>query len=316
VRDGSFVLRVTERESLTDEVVALTLTDPDGGPLPAWSPGAHIDLVLGSDLVRQYSLCSDPADSSSWRIAVLRAPESRGGSSHVHDELAAGDLVTVRGPRNHFELHASPKYVFIAGGIGITPILPMIEAVNATGADWRLAYGGRSRDSMAFAHELAGSHAARVVLYPQDEAGIIPLADVLGAPDEEVLVYCCGPAPLLAACERACAGLGRDALHIERFGPREGDPEVTDEEFEVELASSGTVLKVPAGRSLLSVLLDAGADIDYSCQEGTCGTCETGVLAGVPDHRDSVLNESERAAGTCMFVCVSRARSSRLVLDL
>ncbi|MEW2506620.1 PDR/VanB family oxidoreductase [Amycolatopsis sp. NPDC047767] len=296
-------------ERLADGVVRLTLRDPDGAAMPAWEPGAHVDLVLGPDLVRQYSLCGDPADRSVLQVAVLHEPAGRGGSAHVHG-LTGGERLRVRGPRNHFALVPSPRYLFVAGGIGITPLVPMLAAAEAAGAEWHLLYGGRTRATMAFAAELRERYGDRVELVPQDERGLLDLDAALAAAPGAA-VYCCGPEPLLAAVEQRCAP---DLLHLERFtalpdtGPRDA--------FEVELAQSGRTVQVPADRSILQVLEESGVPVLSSCQEGTCGTCETGVLDGVPDHRDSVLTGPEREAGDVMMICVSRCAGARLVLDL
>jgi len=306
---------VADRSPVADGVVLLTLRARDGA-VPAWEPGAHIDLVLGGDLVRQYSLCGDPADRERLQVAVLREPESRGGSRHVHENLRAGDPVEVRGPRNNFRLVDAGSYLFIAGGIGITPLLPMIRQVEAARKPWRLLYGGRTRASMAFTDELTRLAPDRVVLRPQDEFGLLDLGSFLSGARDGTAVYCCGPEPLIAAAEEACRALPHVSLHVERFSPRTEEPEGIDRPFEVELRRSGRVVQVPADRSLLEVLQDEGVDIAFSCQEGTCGTCETTVLDGVPDHRDSLLTEDERAANDVIFPCVSRCASRRLVLDL
>ncbi|MCX4704919.1 PDR/VanB family oxidoreductase [Streptomyces sp. NBC_01373] len=304
-------LVVDRREFAADGVLALTLRHPLGERLPDWEPGAHIDVVLGPDLERQYSLCGDPGDRDAWRIAVLREPDGRGGSAHVHGQLGQGDKVRVRGPRNHFALRTAPRYRFVAGGIGITPILPMLAAAEAAGAEWTLLYGGRNRESMAFTEEL-GRYGDRVTIAPQDETGLLDLGSVLNDVPEGTLVYCCGPGPLLDAVEaRSPAGV----LHVERFQAKE---QVTGEntEFEVELAQSGRTLTVPKDVSVLDAVRSAGVEVLFSCTEGTCGTCETDVLEGAPDHRDSVLTDEEREAGETMLICVSRCRGKRLVLDL
>jgi len=309
-------LRVDRRTTGAEGVVVLDLCPPAGGDLPPWAPGAHVDLRLPGGLTRQYSLCGDPADLSHWRIAVLREPESRGGSAHVHDAFVEGAVVEVRGPRNHFPLVPAPRYVFVAGGIGITPILPMIDAADAAGAEWELHYGGRSRRSMAFLHALEEATGQRVTLHPQDEVGLIDLAALLGAPRPGTLVYCCGPEPLLVAVEQRCAGWPEGSLHLERFAPKDvGEPVLTGA-FEVELALSGLSLTVPPEKSVLQVVEEAGIDVLSSCTEGTCGTCETTVLSGEVDHRDSLLTPAEQAANDTMFVCVSRAAGPRLVLEL
>lgn len=305
-------LVVDRRELAADGVLALTLRHPLGEELPAWEPGAHIDVVLGPELERQYSLCGDPADRDSWRIAVLREPDGRGGSAHVHEQLGQGDKVRVRGPRNHFALRPAPRYRFIAGGIGITPILPMLAAVEAAGAQWTLLYGGRTRRSMAFAAELSRYGGDRVTVAPQDETGLLDLASALDDVPEGTLVYCCGPGPLLDAVEARCpAGL----LHVERFTPKKQEGG-ENTEFEVELAQSGRTLTVPADVSVLDAVRGAGVEVLFSCTEGTCGTCETDVLDGTPDHRDSVLTAEEQESGETMMICVSRCRGKRLVLDL
>lgn len=287
-------VKVASKDVIADGVVTLTF---DGSSLPAWTPGAHVDVELRDGLVRQYSLCGSPSE---WRVAVLREPAGRGGSAYVHDNLTVGDRIRVSLPRNTFPLEPASRYLFVAGGIGITPLLPMIAAVAAQGADWRLRYGGRAWESMAFLPELA-KYGDRVCARPD----LIDLSEV----DSGVEVYCCGPEPLLAAVEARC---DPERLHVERFAPKPVD----GEQFEVELAQSGDVLTVPADRSILSVLLDAGVQVLSSCQEGTCGTCETDVLAGTPEHHDTLLTEEERAAGETMMICVSRSAGGRLVLDL
>lgn len=310
-----FALEVARREEAADGVVLLSLRDPGGAPLPGWQPGAHIDLVLGPGLVRQFSLCGDPADRAQWRIGVLREASGRGGSAYVHDKLMEGTVVPARGPRNHFPLEPASRYLFIAGGIGITPLLPMIAAADAAGTPWTLTYGGRTRASMAFRGELAARYPGRVELRPQDETGLLDLDSLLGEPRPGTLVYCCGPEPLLAAAEARCAAWPDGSLHIERFAPRpdSGEPQAG---FEVELAQSGLTVAVPPDCSILGAVEAAGVRVLSSCTEGTCGTCETGVLAGMPEHRDTVLTPAERAAGEVMMICVSRSLGPKLVLDL
>jgi ferredoxin-NADP reductase len=304
-------LVVERREFAADGVLAISLRHPLGEDLPDWEPGAHVDVVLGPELERQYSLCGDPADRSVWRIAVLREPDGRGGSAHVHEQLGQGDKVRVRGPRNHFRLEAAPRYRFVAGGIGITPILPMLAAVEAAGAEWTLLYGGRTRNSMAFTEEL-GRYGDRVTVAPQDEAGLLDLASVLDDVPDGTLVYCCGPGPLLDAVEERCPA-GR--LRVERFSPK-AQVDGESSEFEVELAQSGRTVTVAPDVSVLDAVRAAGVEVLFSCTEGTCGTCETTVLEGEVEHRDVVLTDEERDAGETMMICVSRARCGRLVLDL
>jgi ferredoxin-NADP reductase len=314
-------LRVRGRRTGAEGVVVLELADPSGAPLPAWTAGAHIDLRLAGGMVRQYSLAGDPADRSVWQIGVLHEPEGRGGSAYVHDMLREGVEVDVRGPRNNFDLVPADRYVFIAGGIGITPLLPMAAAAERAGAEWELHYGGRSRTSMAFLDALDAlqaetGHGRRISLHPQDEVGLIDLDRILGTPRPGTLVYCCGPEPLLKAVEERCVGWPSGSLHLERFAPKDvGEPVLTGA-FEVELAGSGMTLTVPPEKSIMEAVREAGISVSSSCQEGTCGTCETAVLEGVVDHRDSLLTPEEQAANDTMLICVSRAACPRLVLDL
>jgi ferredoxin-NADP reductase len=272
--------------------------------------------MLADDLVRQYSLCSSPAEDGVWRIGVLRTPDSRGGSQRVHDTLTEGTTVNVRGPRNHFPLVTASTYLFIAGGIGITPMLPMIAQAEAAGADWRLLYGGRHRASMAFLPELA-CYGDRVTVVPQDEAGFLDLDGALGTPQTGTLVYCCGPEGLLSAVEAKCANWPSGSLHLERFSAKPQETsEVADESFELVLQQTGVTVTVPPGKSVFDAALEAGANVLGSCMEGICGTCETEVVEGDVDHRDSVLNEEEQASNEFMMICVSRCKSKRLVLDI
>ncbi|MEQ3549901.1 PDR/VanB family oxidoreductase [Pseudonocardia nematodicida] len=306
---------VAGREPVADGVVRLTLRPVGAGPLPEWAPGAHLDLRLGDELVRQYSLCGDPADREVYQVAVLRAPSGRGGSAHVHDVLRTGSGVSVRGPRNNFALADSRRYLFVAGGIGITPILPMVAAAEKSGADWRLVYGGRSRGSMAFVDDLVERYGDKIDIAPQDERGLLDLDGLLSAPSQDVLVYCCGPEALLAAVEQRCTSWPGGALHLERFSPKEASEPAADGVFEVEFAGSGVTVSVPPGVSIVDAAAAAGVEMETSCREGTCGTCESEVLEGVPEHRDSLLTPDERAANDVMFPCVSRCLSGRLVLD-
>jgi ferredoxin-NADP reductase len=316
VREFEADLVVTAVNDAADGVKTITLAAPDGTALPAWSPGAHIDIVLGENLTRQYSLCGDTSNDTSWRIGVLAAPDSRGGSVRVH-ELKADDTVRVRGPRNHFPLVGAASYQFIAGGIGITPVLAMIAEAEAAGASWNLLYGGRQRASMAFLDELERYGQDRVTITPQDERGHLNLAECLGTPRPGTLVYCCGPEGLLTAVEEACALWPTGTLHIERFAPKA--VEVAGEDtgaFELVLQRSGLTLQVPPDQSVFDVVSEAGVSVLGSCFEGVCGTCEQAVIDGDVDHRDSILSDEEREANEYMMICVSRCRSARLTLDL
>ena len=303
-------------EPIADDCIALVLERSGGGDLPAWEPGGHIDLVMGGGLVRQYSLCGDSSDTSTWRVGVLREPNSRGGSIYLHDRVRAGSALIAQGPRNHVPLVSSARYLFVAGGIGITPILSMVRAAEAAGADWRLLYGGRRRESMAFVDELE-SYGDRVLVRPEDEYGLLDLAGFLADADPETAVYCCGPEPLIAAMEQACANTTFPLpLHVERFAPKPVVSTVVNEEFEVVCDASGITVTVPADSTIIAEVRKAGVEVLSSCSEGTCGTCETDIIEGVPEHRDSVLTPEDRKTGESMMICVSRCIGKRLVLDL
>jgi ferredoxin-NADP reductase len=308
---GVLELEVTALRRESDSVLSVELADPLRRLLPEWGPGAHVDLGL-PDHVRQYSLIGDPAQRRSYRIAVLREVTSAGGSRYVHDVLRPGDLVEIGGPRNHFPLVDADRYLLVAGGIGVTPLLPMVERLAREGRDWRLLYGGRSRRSMAFLPELA-RHGERVEVRPFDELGNLDLDAALGEPAPGVAVYCCGPEGLLAAVEKRCAAWPAGTLHVERFSARPRTDEADLRAFELVLGRSGRRLPVPADCSALDVLDAAGVALPNACRDGVCGSCLTKVLAGVPLHRDS-LTEPDRT--DVVLPCVSRARTAELVLDL
>lgn len=303
-------LIVTERVPVADGVVQLRM---EGPALPRWQPGAHLDLVLPSGLVRQYSLCGDPDDPGTYTVATRLVEGGRGGSREVHEQLREGAEIEVRGPRNRFPLVEAEAYVFVAGGIGITPVLPMLRSLAARGADWRLLYGGRSRGSMPFLDEIEklGAEGGRVTVVAQDESGHPDTAAALADIAPGTAVYCCGPEPLMdavtAALPEGCT------LHLERFSAASAD--VADSgAFEVELHRSGRTVQVTAGQSVLAAVRAELPHVAYSCEQGFCGTCQQRVLEGEIDHRDELLTDDER--GDSMLICVSRCRGGRLVLDL
>ena len=318
-REVEVDVEVRRREAVADGVVTVTLADPSGADLPEWAPGAHIDLLMTPSLVRQYSLCGDTANRAEWQVGVLLDPNSRGGSQFVHDKLHEGATVRVRGPRNHFPLVGSPRYLFVAGGIGITPMMPMIAAAEAAGADWRLLYGGRTRSSMAFVDEFE-RRGDRVAVCARDAQANFRgnLDSVLSEPAENTLVYCCGPEGLLTAVEQACKTWPEGSLHIERFSAKAIEEPSTGalESFDVECQRSGVTLTVPQEKTIYQICEEAGVDVLGSCMEGVCGTCECDIIDGEADHRDSVLNDAEKAANETIMICVSRSLSERLVLDL
>ncbi|MET7271001.1 PDR/VanB family oxidoreductase [Streptomyces flaveolus] len=298
-------LVVAGRRFVAPDVLALRLVAPDGGMLPRWQPGAHLDLDLPSGRCRQYSLCGDPADRYAYRIAVRLIPDGGGGSAEVHRELTVGGRVAVAGPRNAFPFAREDRVLFLAGGIGITPILPMAREAAWRGLDWTLVHTGRSRASLPFAGEidvLARRHPGRAVILADDEGGVPDAAGLLARAPEGAAVYCCGPAPMLDAVQRAFPDSPAAALHFERFT---APPVVDGKPFTLRLRD-GRELAVPADRSALEVLRAADPTTPYSCRQGFCGVCKLRVLSGPVDHRDHRLTEAQRTAGE-MLVCVSRA---------
>ncbi|MEV6335786.1 PDR/VanB family oxidoreductase [Nocardia vinacea] len=317
--DHRLSLVVTGRrvEAHDQDVVSLRLESPDARELPPWRPGAHLDLELPSGRLRQYSLCGDPADTRAYRIAVRRIPGGGGGSVEVHDELPVGSRIVVRGPRNAFPFavpgRGSPaaRLHFIAGGIGITPILPMARLAMRLGIDWSMVYTGRNRDTIPFLDEIAG-FGDRVTVRTDDEHGLPDAATLLAGVTSDTAVYCCGPVPMTTAVADAVREMPGVELHSERFSP---PPIVNGVAFEIEFASTGDVVEVPADESALETILRSRPDRPYSCRQGFCRTCKVRVLSGEPEHRESVLTAADHEAGE-MLVCVSRSRGGRLVLDL
>jgi len=318
-RDKVRPLVVRAAEPVAEGIVRLRLAATDGRPLPQWAPGAHIDIECGeTGLSRQYSLCGPLSDTSEWTVAVQLDPASRGGSAWIHRHATPGTVLRVRGPRNHFRLdEQARRLIFVAGGIGITPIMAMAERARALGIPYEIHYSVRCRACLAFERELRELHGERLHLYVSEEGRRNDLAGLLATPDPQARIYACGPQRMLEALERLAAGWPEDALRIEHFSgsaPRL-DPS-RERPFEVELRNSGLRLEVPADRTLLEVLRASNVDVQSDCEEGLCGSCEVGVLEGEVDHRDSVLGRAERQGHRRMMACCSRARSQRLVLDL
>lgn len=310
----SFEAVVRARRDAAEGVIVLDL-ERTSGTLAHWSPGAHIDVVLPDGVERQYSLCGSPTERGTWRIGVLRERE---GSVWLHENAHVGAPLRVRGPANHFLFAptAGRAYVFVAGGIGITPIVPMIEAAETAGAAWTLLYAGRSRRTMAFVDELVAQYGDRVEVYAADEGRRLDLASHFGTPVARTVVYSCGPARLLESLDAAMAGWPRGSLHVERFEAKVLGPPVWAEPFEVDLMMSGLTVTVPPERSILDVVEEHGAVVPSSCRVGTCGTCEVTVVDGEVEHRDSVLSPEEQDANRSMMVCVSRAACGRITLEL
>lgn len=318
--DRSLNLVVRERSVVAadQDVVAFTLAAVGGGELPRWRPGAHLDVTLPSGAVRQYSLCGDPRDRYRYRIAVRRIPEGKGGSIELHDAVRVGDVLGVKGPRNAFPLATTGhlnagvrQFHFVAGGIGITPILPMLAVATERGLPWTMTYAGRSKESIPFRDELA-RYGERITVRTDDEDGMPTAADLLPPLHPDLAVYCCGPGPMLKVIRDAVAEYPGAELHFERFS---APPIENGVPFQVQLGGGGPVLDVGPQNSALDAVLAARPGTPYSCRQGFCGTCKVKVLAGNPDHRDTLLTETQRAEGQ-MLLCVSRADGGRLVLDI
>ncbi len=304
---------------LTDDIVRLRLTSPDGRALPRWMPGAHIDVECGSpDMSRQYSLCGDPDDTQGLEIAVLRESDSRGGSVWIHDNLKVGDRLKIRGPRNHFRFDESIKRaIFIAGGIGITPIIAMALRAKRLGIDYEIHYSGRARKTMACVDELLEIHGERMHVYAKDEGRRCDLTALLAKPIADTAIFACGPTRMLESLENCCAAWPDDAVRFEHFYSTIGtlDP-AKEHSFEAELKDSGIVITVAADQTLLAALRAANIDVQSDCLEGLCGSCEVRVLAGQVEHRDVVLTRAERDESSKMMSCCSRAVGGKLVLEL
>lgn len=320
IGEPSKVSRTVTVDAITpaaDGVVRLTLSDPTGKPLPAWTPGAHIDVDLG-DVSRQYSLCGDPNDLSRYEIAVLEEPESRGGSRYVHHTLQAGDTVKMRGPRNHFKLDPdAERYVFVAGGIGITPVIAMADHAKAVGKEYEIHYCGRDVATMALLDRVTADHGDRVEIHSSAAGNRLDIPALLATPVPGTQIYSCGPERLLSALEDATAHWPEDSLRVEHFTSNLAklDP-ANEHSFEVELRDSGLTVQVAADQTVLDALHASNIDIQSDCEEGLCGSCEAPVLDGEVDHRDMVLTKTERAQNKSMMTCCSRACGKKIVLGL
>ncbi|MEU2199939.1 PDR/VanB family oxidoreductase [Isoptericola sp. NPDC019482] len=305
---------VTRRRSAAQDVVLLDLA-PAVGTLPRWAPGAHVTVVLDDGRERQYSLCSDPDDGTTWRIGVLRQREV---SAWLHENARVGCTLRVRGPANHFLFAPSPgrRYVFVAGGIGITPLVPMLAAAAAAGNEFSLLYLGRSRASMALVEELEERYRGRVEVFAADEGVRLDLSARFAGQQARTVVYGCGPARLLDGLGAALDDRPPGSLHVERFAPRTFAPPRWAERFRLELLMSAETLTVEPHESVLDVLERHDVPVVSSCRVGTCGTCEVAVVDGEVEHRDSVLSPEEQAGNRSMMPCVSRACGPVLTLDL
>lgn len=313
-------VRVTNKSVEAQDVVSFTLQAIDGGALPPFSAGAHIDVRVADAIERQYSLCNDPAESHRYQIAVLREPASRGGSVAMHERVAIGDLLTISEPKNHFPLMPARRTLLFAGGIGVTPILCMAERLAQVGADFEMHYCTCSIERTAFRSRIEQSVFAHQVHFHFDSGAPgqkLNAQALLAKPLPDTFLYVCGPAGFIEhVVDTAKAASWADQqIHREYFGAKPHDTG-QDGAFEVELASSGKVFLIPADRTIVEVLADHDIDIPTSCEQGVCGTCITRLLGGLPEHRDVYLTDDERARNDQFTPCCSRARSARLVLDL
>jgi ferredoxin-NADP reductase len=324
--DRDLHLVVDEVRLEAEDARSFLLVAAEGAELPCWQPGSHLEVFLPSGRRRHYSLCGDPADRRSYRIAVRRLDGGGGGSRELHDSIRAGSAVTVRGPRNAFPFApaarstaaarssaqpAATGYLFLAGGIGITPILPMVKQAAADGAPWQLVYTGRSRASMPFLDELSALDPDRIWVRPYDQHGFPAGAELLERAPTGATVYCCGPNPMIVSVRRDFPASAAAGLHFERFS---APPVLDGVPFEVTLRRSNRVLMVPANASALDIIRKTVPDVAYSCQQGFCGSCRTRVISGEIEHRDRVLTDHERS--DTMTICVSRSRGGRIDLDI
>ncbi|ANY25035.1 PDR/VanB family oxidoreductase [Gordonia terrae] len=308
-------VRVVSRRRIARRVDEFVLTSSGGEALPPWTAGSHIDLHTPAGPVRQYSLLSAPDDTDKYRIAVERRLDSRGGSVSAHDDVEVGAEVTISMPRNHFALTRALGYVFVAGGIGITPVLALVDEAHRSGRPWRLVYVGRSRADMAFVEDVESRYPGQVTVHESGRSGRLDVGDVLAGLARGTAVYTCGPPSMLDAVARVCEPQPAVDSFAEKFTATSTESEA-NAEFELSLAFSGVTVTVPADRTILDVLDGRGVVAPSSCREGVCGTCETGVVSGEVDHRDSILSPEERSENESMMICVSRCTSGRLVLEL
>ncbi|EWC42456.1 2Fe-2S iron-sulfur cluster binding domain-containing protein [Pseudomonas stutzeri] len=316
----TLVLRVGGVRAEAKDIISLEFTSPSGADLPPFTSGSHLELHLRNGQIRHYSLLNDPTERHRYVVAVSLAAESRGGSRFIHGSLRQGDTLTVVGPRNNFALdERAERFCFVAGGIGITPILSMLRWCIRNGKDWRLVYAARNRARAAFYEELRALDPERVQFHFNDEQDgrYLAVDDLVSSLGDDEHLYCCGPDPLMQAVQQAGTAVA-ERLHFEWFSPPElPTQEASDDQgFEVVLRRSGRTLRVAEDQSILDALEANGIEAPFSCRAGICRTCETSVCGGLPEHRDYVLSDEERAANDCMMICVSRARTASLELDL
>jgi ferredoxin-NADP reductase len=312
-------VRLTEITPAAKDINLYTFHRIGGGALPAYKPGAHIDLHLPNGMIRHFSLCVPNTDAESYTVGIKKDPASRGGTRYVFEEMRVGAEIKVSAPRNNFPLvDNASNIVLIAGGIGITPVWCMAQELAAQQRPWQLHYSCRSRDEMAFLDALQALAPGAVQFHFDDEAAgkFLDLAGIIAAAPADTHFYCCGPKPMLAAFEAATADRPRSQVHVEYFTAKEEAAADTLGGFWVELARSGEEYFIPEGQKVLEVLFQAGVDVDYSCELGICGACETKVISGTPIHHDSVLSEEEQATNEKVMICCCGCATERLVLDM
>jgi ferredoxin-NADP reductase len=307
-------VRVRRMGFEAEGVLSLELSAVDGGDLPPFEPGAHVDLHLDDGTLRQYSLCGDPAVRKSYRIAVREIAAGR-ASRQIHRILRPGERLRISRPRNNFAFLACRRYLFIAGGIGITPLLPMLRAATVAGATWTLLYCARSLDQAPFLDEVR-AFGGEVCLHQSQAGTRLDVASRLAKIEPDTMIYCCGPESLMTAVEQATAHWPEGMVRFEWFAPRSRPEGEISRGFRVFCARAGVAIEVMPEQTILQALTEAGLDIPRSCEQGICGTCEVRVLEGEVDHRDSILSAGERVSNQIMMTCVSRSRGGALVLDL
>jgi ferredoxin-NADP reductase len=313
--DALIDVRLTAIRHAAHDTHLFELRRPDGRPLPAYTPGAHVDLHLPNGLIRNYSLIEAEPDPCTYTLGIKRDPASRGGSRYIHDQLHVGTTVRISAPRNTFPLREDAAHtILLAGGIGITPIWCMVQRLERLGKSWTLHYACRSRADMAFLEALEAMAPAHLHFDDESAGQFLDIASIVAAAPSDAHLYCCGPAPMMQAFEAATAGRPSEQVHVEYFTPKPPPPRTGG--FTVELARSGTEYFIPEGETILNVLLDAGVDLDYSCELGICGACEQRIISGEADHRDSILSEEEQAENKRVMICCAGSKTERLVLDL
>lgn len=310
-------LQILSRRYITKDIIEFVFCREGNTSLPDWAPGAHIDLKLSNGMNRQYSIMSDETDDSHWKIAVLIDQQGRGGSKFIEENFFEGNLVEAKGPRNHFQLVEGSQYHFIAGGIGITPLIPMIEHVDNLDADWTLSFLGKSLDSMPYLSELLRKYPKNITTFSKNDGDRFDVSTCLSIGNTNAMVYCCGPERLMDEVETFLVEQDKSELvHIERFSPKAEASTQENSAFTVVCNKSGIELFVSADESILMAADFEGIEINGDCMEGTCGSCETQIISGKADHRDSIFTAAEQLSADTMMICVSRAVGSRITLDL